>query len=72
MTFTERTGHLEDNPFFFLMDQIVLGIRPDDKRKAKNFASGLIVPGDLPDDLKIRGFFRMVHCNGLPAQMVTL
>jgi len=54
MTFTERTGHLEDNPFFFLMDQIVLGIRPDDKRKAKNFTSGLIVPGDLPDDLKIR------------------
>jgi hypothetical protein len=32
------------------MDQIVLGNLPDDKRNAKNFASGLIVPGDLPDD----------------------
>jgi hypothetical protein len=54
MTFTERTGHLEDGSFsfffFFEMDQIVLGNLPDDKRNAKNFASGLIVPGDLPDD----------------------
>jgi hypothetical protein len=28
------------------MDEIVLGNLPDD---TKNFASGLIVPGDLPD-----------------------
>ena len=60
MTFTETTGHLEDNSFLFYlfiyfvfcfeMNQIVLGIRPDDKRNAKNFTSGLIVLGDLPDD----------------------
>jgi hypothetical protein len=31
------------------MDQIVLGNLLDDKRNTKNFASGLIVPGDLPD-----------------------
>jgi len=38
--------------FFFLfeMDQIVLGNLPNDKRNAKNFASGLIVPGDLSND----------------------
>ena len=64
MTFTERTSYLEDDPFFlffcfffFEMDQIVLGNLPNDKRNAKNFASGLIVPGDLPNDWKIRGFF---------------
>jgi hypothetical protein len=55
MTFTERcrnqeTSHLGDDPFFYEMDQIVLGNLPDDKRNAKNFTSGLIVPGDLPDD----------------------
>ena len=60
MTFTETIGHLEDNPFLFYlfiffvfcfeMNQIVLGIQPDDKRNAKNFTSGLIVLGDLPDD----------------------
>jgi hypothetical protein len=51
MTFTERTSHLRDDPFFFFeMNQIVLGNLPDDKRNAKNFKSGLIVPGDLPDD----------------------
>jgi len=71
--------------FLFEMDQIVLGNLPNDKRNAKNFASGLIVPGDLPNDWKIRGFFfvmvycnglpaqnKVVYCNGLPAQMVTL
>jgi hypothetical protein len=63
MTFTERcrnqeTSHLGDDLFFFFeMDQIVLGNLPNDKRNAKNFASGLIVPGDLPNDWKIRGFF---------------
>jgi hypothetical protein len=62
MTFTERcrnqeTSHLGDDLFFFEMDQIVLGNLPNDKRNAKNFASGLIVPGDLPNDWKIRGFF---------------
>jgi hypothetical protein len=55
MTFTERTSYLEDDPFFFCfflfeMNQIVLGNLPNDKRNAKNFASGLIVPGDLPND----------------------
>ena len=61
MTFTERTSYLEDDPFFcfllffffaffFEMDQIVLGNLPNDKRNAKNFDSGLIVPGDLPND----------------------
>jgi hypothetical protein len=51
MTFTERISYLEDDPFFlFEMDQIVLGNLPNDKRNAKNFASGLIVPGDLPND----------------------
>jgi len=58
MSFTERTSYLEDDPFFFVffcvfffeMDQIVLGNLPNDKRNAKNFASGLIVPGDLPND----------------------
>jgi len=51
MTFTERTSYLEDDPFFFFeMDQIVLGNLPNDKRNAKNFASGLIVLGDLPND----------------------
>jgi hypothetical protein len=32
------------------MDQIVLGNLPDDKRNAKNFTSGLIVPGNLFDE----------------------
>jgi hypothetical protein len=32
------------------MDQIVLGNLSDDKRNAKNFVSGLIVPGDLPNE----------------------
>jgi len=54
MTFIERTSYLENDPFFcfffFEMDQIVLGNLPNDKRNAKNFASGLIVPGDLPND----------------------
>ena len=55
MTFTERcrnqeTSHLRDDPFFFEMNQIFLGNLPDDKRNAKNFTSGLIVPGDLLDD----------------------
>jgi hypothetical protein len=56
MTFTERcrnqeTNHLGDDPFFFVeMDQIVLGNLPNDKRNAKNFASGLIVLSDLPND----------------------
>ena len=51
MTFTERTSYLEYDPFFFFeMDQIVLGNLPNDKRNVKNFASGLIVPGDLPND----------------------
>ena len=49
MTFTERTSHLEDGLLFFFMDQIVLGNLPDDKRNTKNFASGLIVLGDLHD-----------------------
>jgi hypothetical protein len=63
MTFTERISYLEDDPFFlFEMDQIVLGNLPNDKRNAKNFASGLIVPGDLPNDWKIRGFF---FCDGI-------
>jgi hypothetical protein len=52
MTFTERISYLEDDPFFFFfeIDQIILGNLPNDKRNAKNFASGLIVPGDLPND----------------------
>jgi hypothetical protein len=32
------------------MDKIVLGNLPDDKRNVKNFASGLIVLGDMPEE----------------------
>jgi len=61
MNFIERcwnqeTNHSNDDPLFlflfvflffcFFLDEIVLGNLPDD---TKNFASGLIVPGDLPD-----------------------
>ena len=39
-------------------------------KREKSFASGLIVPGDLPDRMNKtrKGFREWSHCNGLPAQ----
>jgi len=53
--------------FFFFNGWICF--RQPARKNAKNFASGLIVPGDLPDVWKNTTISqKWSHCNGLPAQ----